>query len=257
MKEHILFNFSGPYQQSIIDSNIDLKNLPQHIAFIMDGNGRWAEAKGKNRFKGHLAGAEVVKDLVKAFLFLKIPVMTIYAFSTENWQRAPAEVGFLMSLFERFIDNECLELKKNGVKLRFIGNTDELNDSLNKKIKWAEKETENENKLILNIAVNYGSRREILDAVSGILNDIENKIISKKDITEKSFSNYLYTATLPDPDLVIRTSGEMRLSNYLLWQVAYSEIWITKTFWPDFTVPEFFQAIAEFQQRERRFGGVC
>jgi undecaprenyl diphosphate synthase len=244
------------YDYLAINSGIDLKRLPQHIAFIMDGNGRWAVEKGKSRLKGHLAGAGLIKEFVRVFKDLKIPVMTIFAFSSENWQRPPEEVDFLMNLFESFINQECRELKNNGVRLRFIGKIDQLNSSLQQKIKWAETETANGKELILNVAINYGARKEIIDAVSEIIYDIENNKITKKDINEKNFANYLYTRSLPDPDLLIRTSGEMRISNYLLWQIAYSELWITKTLWPDFTVKELLQAIYDYQHRDRRFGKV-
>jgi undecaprenyl diphosphate synthase len=237
-------------------SALNPEKLPRHVAFIMDGNGRWASEKGENRLKGHLAGTGVVKKLVRCFLDLKIPVMTIYAFSSENWQRPPEEVNFLMNLFETFISKECRELKNNGVRLRFIGNLAELNQSLREKIKWAERETVNQDKLLLNVAINYGGRKEIIDAVARIIDDVENHKLGKKEINEKNFAGYLYTAALPDPDLVIRTSGEMRLSNYLLWQAAYSEFWVTKTFWPDFSEAEFLQALYDYQNRERRFGRV-
>ena len=186
---------------------VNLKKLPKHIAFIMDGNGRWANSKGKKRTFGHRNGVKVVKDLVKAFRFLNIPVMTVYAFSTENWQRSPEEVDFLMYLFEDSIIKQCKELKENGVRVRFIGKIDELRPALREKIKWIEEETKEQNGLILNVAANYGGRKEIIDAVSKIAEDIEKGNISKSDINETLFEKYLYTSSLPDPDLLIRTSG--------------------------------------------------
>jgi undecaprenyl diphosphate synthase len=233
---------------------VDLNKLPKHIAFIMDGNGRWANSKGQKRTFGHKSGVKVVKELVKAFRFLNIPVMTVYAFSTENWKRAPEEVDFLMNLFEESIIKQCNELKENGVRVKFIGRTHELRPKLRERINWIENETKDQTGLILNVAANYGGRTEIVDAITNITNDIEIGKIHKSEINEDLISKYLYTSNQPDPDLIIRTSGEMRISNYLLWQIAYSEIWVTQTCWPDFTIPEMIQAIYDFQNRDRRFG---
>ena len=233
---------------------IDLKNLPKHIAFIMDGNGRWAKSKGHKRTFGHRSGVKIVKELVKSFRHLNIPVMTVYAFSTENWKRAPEEVDFLMNLFEESIINQCLELKQNGVRVKFIGRIHELRPKLREKILWIEEETKDQTGLTLNIAANYGGRTEIVDAVTKIADDIKTGKIDKEHINESLINQYLYTANQPDPDLIIRTSGEMRVSNYLLWQIAYSEIWVTQTCWPDFDIPELLQAIHDFQNRDRRFG---
>jgi undecaprenyl diphosphate synthase len=233
---------------------IDTAKLPKHVAFIMDGNGRWAKRRGEKRTFGHRSGVKVVKELVKSFRYLNIPVMTIYAFSTENWNRSPEEVDFLMHLFEDSIIKQCKELKANNVRVRFIGRVDELRPNLLEKIRWIENETKEQTGLILNVAANYGGRNEIIDAVTKIVDDVEKGKIAKENINEKLFENYLYTANLPDPDLIIRTSGELRISNYLLWQIAYSEIWVTKTCWPEFTVPEFLQAIFDFQNRDRKFG---
>jgi undecaprenyl diphosphate synthase len=233
---------------------VDFNKLPQHIAFIMDGNGRWATTKGKKRTFGHKSGVSIVKELVKSFRYLNIPVMTVYAFSTENWKRSPQEVDFLMNLFEDSIMKECKELKANGVRVRFIGKIHELRKNLKEKIEWIERETASESKLTLNVAVNYGGRSEILDAVTKIAKEAKDGTLNPENIDESVFSNYLYTASLPDPDLLIRTSGEMRISNYLLWQIAYSEIWVTETCWPDFNIPELLESIIDFQNRDRRFG---
>lgn len=235
---------------------VNLEKLPKHIAFIMDGNGRWAKGKGKKRTFGHRSGVKVVKELVKSFRYLNIPVMTIYAFSTENWQRSPEEVDFLMNLFENSIVKQCKELKENGVRVRFIGRIEELRPKLIEKIKWIENETKEQSGLILNVAANYGGRKEIIDAVKKIASEVESGKISKDKIDETVFESYLYTSGLPDPDLVIRTSGELRISNYLLWQIAYSEIWVTETCWPDFSIPELLTAIYDFQNRDRKFGKV-
>jgi undecaprenyl diphosphate synthase len=239
------------YAKSI---NLNLEKLPKHIAFIMDGNGRWATSQGQQRTFGHKKGVGTVKDLVKTFRHLGLPVMTIYAFSTENWNRSKKEVSFLMSLFEQSILNECQELKENGVRVKFIGNKEEFKESLREKINWIENETKEQNQLILNVAANYGGRREIINACKNIAEDFKKGKFSLDEINESLFENYLYTKGLPDPDLIIRTSGEYRLSNYLLWQSAYSEIYITKTNWPDFTIKEFVDIIFEFQNRNRRFG---
>jgi undecaprenyl diphosphate synthase len=244
------------YQDLIKQLKIDLKKLPEHVALIMDGNGRWASGKSKSRYEGHLAGTKVVKELVKLFRHLEIPVMTLFAFSTENWQRPFIEVSFLMDLFEEFIEKECLNLKNNGIKLRFIGEISGLRPGLQRKIAWAENITKDQHKLTLNIAINYGGRTEIINAVKKIADDLQNNKLKKTEINEKIFNNYLYTANLPEPDLLIRTSGEMRISNYLLWQIAYSEIWVTDTLWPDFTGSEFLKAISDYQGRSRRFGKV-
>lgn len=250
------FLYKDPSQSVVIAKSlgVDLEKLPKHIAFIMDGNGRWATGKGKKRTFGHKSGVKVVKELVKAFRYLNIPVMTVYAFSTENWKRAPEEVDFLMNLFEDSIIKQCQELKENGVRVRFIGKIDELRPKLRDKIKWIEEETKNQTGLTLNVAANYGGRSEIIDAITKLADDLQNGKIKKENIDERLFENYLYTSNLPDPDLVVRTSGEMRISNYLLWQIAYSEIWVTETCWPDFTVPELIQSIYDFQNRDRRFG---
>ncbi|MFN8671297.1 MAG: polyprenyl diphosphate synthase [Candidatus Sericytochromatia bacterium] len=239
------------------NSGVDLTNLPKHIAFIMDGNGRWAKAKGEKRTFGHKSGVKVVKDLVKIFRYLDIPFITVYAFSSENWKRTPQEVDFLMNLFEESILKECEDLKRNGVRIRFIGRKNELRPNLVNKMEWIEKETASQNKLFFNVAINYGGRNEILDAVKNISNDVLNKKISLDEINnidEKLFEKYLYTTDMPDPDLIIRTSGEMRISNYLLWQIAYSEIWVTETRWPEFGSRELVHALYDFQNRERRFG---
>jgi len=233
---------------------IDLEKLPAHIAFIMDGNGRWANKRGEKRTSGHRAGVKTLRNLVKAFRLLNIPVITVYAFSTENWKRTPEEVDFLMKLFEESIMKEARALKEKGVRVKFIGRISELRESLQEKIRWIEEETASEKDLIFNIAINYGGRSEILDAVKSISEEVKKGNISENDIDEKLFSEHLYTAGQPDPDLIIRTSGEYRISNYLLWQLAYSEIWVTETCWPDFAIPEFLEAIYQFQQRDRRFG---
>lgn len=236
------------------ENGVDLAKLPKHIALIMDGNGRWAKKKGEKRTFGHKNGVKVVKELVKTFRYLGINVMTLYAFSSENWKRTPQEVDFLMNLFEDSILKECNDLKANGVRVKFIGRIHELRPKLREKVEWIEKETKDQDKLILNIAINYGGRNEIIDAVKAITNDAINGKVDINNLDEKTFEQYLYTANLPDPELLIRTSGEIRVSNYLLWQIAYTELWVTETCWPDFKVADLVQAIFDFQNRDRRFG---
>ncbi len=227
--------------------------LPEHVAIIMDGNGRWANEKGLPRIAGHKAGVETVREIVKTSLEVGVPILTLYAFSQENWKRPKEEVDLLMELLNFFIDKEVKSLVKEGVRLKAIGRIDALPPYTLKKLKEAIELTRHNRKLTLNLALNYGSRAEILDAVRGLLTDRVNP----EEVSEELFTSRLYTAGIPDPDLLIRTSGEMRLSNFLLWQLSYSEIYITKKYWPDFTKEDYLEALAEYQKRERRFGDVC
>ena len=214
------------------------KNIPQHIAIIMDGNGRWAKRKGLARSFGHMEGAKTLRKALEYLTEIGVKYLTVYAFSTENWNRPQDEVSTLMKLFLKYIKSERKNMMKNKIP-----------EKLQKEIEKLEEETKNNDKITLNIAFNYGSRAEIVDAVNRIIKD------GKENITEEDFSKYLYN-DFPDPDLVIRTSGEMRISNFLLWQIAYSELYITDTLWPDFDEKEIDKAIESFNQRERRFGGV-
>ncbi len=234
------------------------KTLPRHVAIIMDGNGRWAEQRGLPRVAGHKAGVDTVREIVKAAIEIGVPILTLYAFSQENWKRPKEEVSVLMSLLDLFLDKEIRELEKQGVSFRAIGRIEALGEPIVKKIHKTEEATRNNTKLILNVALNYGSRQEILDAVDRYVRDAQNdpSLLAEGALTEELFSKYLYTAGLPDPDLLIRTSGEMRLSNFLLWQLSYAEFYITKKYWPDFDKAEFMLAIEEFRKRERRFGDV-
>lgn len=234
------------------------KTLPRHVAIIMDGNGRWAEHRGLPRVAGHKAGVDTVREIVKAAIEIGVPILTLYAFSQENWKRPKEEVSVLMSLLDLFLDKEIRELEKQGVSFRAIGRIEALGETIVKKIHKTEEATRNNTKLILNVALNYGSRQEILDAVDRFARDAQNdpSLLAEGALTEELFSKYLYTAGLPDPDLLIRTSGEMRLSNFLLWQLSYAEFYITKKYWPDFDKAEFMLAIEEFRKRERRFGDV-
>jgi undecaprenyl diphosphate synthase len=233
--------------------------LPRHVAIIMDGNGRWAREKGLPRIAGHRAGVKTVREIVKASLDLGIPVLTIYAFSQENWKRPKEEVTLLMELLDFFLNKEIEALRKQGVSLRTIGRIEALPPSTLAKVREAVDSTRGNSRLVFNIALNYGARQEILDAVRAVLEEARRDPRRLEDtgfLTERFFSQKLYTSGLPDPDLLIRTSGEMRLSNFLLWQLSYSEIYITKKYWPDFTRKDYLAAIREYRRRERRFGDV-
>ncbi len=229
--------------------------LPRHVAIIMDGNGRWAIQHGMPRVLGHRQGVKALKPLVKECARLGIEVLTVYAFSTENWSRPAAEVNTLMSLLEEFLHQETPELKTEGVRIRTIGNISDLPEPAQNALAWARQETVNETRMVLNLALNYGGRDELVRAVNRWINDPSVPQTERK-LDPGTLERYLDTAGLPDPDLLIRSSGELRLSNFLLWQLAYAEIYITDTLWPDFTAKEFSQALYTYQQRARRFGGL-
>lgn len=235
---------------------LDPKKLPKHIAIIMDGNGRWAQKRGLPRTLGHRAGVETLRAIVTAASEIGVGVLTTYAFSTENWKRPADEVNLLMSLFSEYLDNEISELHENKVQIRFIGKIDGLAKSLQHKIDQAVQMTAGNTGLILNIAVNYGGRAEIVRAVQIIAQKALNKEILPADITEDTIKKELYTSDIPDPDLLIRPSGDLRISNFLLWQSAYAELWFTNLNWPDFKPKHLIQAILDYQQRDRRFGGL-
>ncbi len=228
-----------------------LKNPPHHVGIIMDGNGRWAKANGKNRLEGHNAGTENLRRTLESSVEFGIKMLTIYAFSTENWKRPPFEVMGLMKILEDVIDRELAELHKNGVQLRHIGRLERLRPAIRKKVLYAIDLTKNNDRLILNVAFNYGGREEIVQAARRLIQ--EN--IPADDVTEDLLSKYMYTADSPDPDLIIRTSGEFRTSNFLIWQAAYAEYYITPTYWPAFDKTEYYKALLEFCQRDRRYGG--
>ncbi len=228
--------------------------VPKHVAIIMDGNGRWARKHHKKRIFGHKKGVETVRKIVEVSAEVGIKYLTIYAFSTENWRRSKNEVNYLLKLILDSLLKEIDELIKNNVVIRFIGTREKLPGDYNKKVYETCKLSWNNTGLNLNVAMNYGGRREIIDAVKKIISDVKAGKIEEDDINEDLFSDYLYTAGMPDPDLVIRTSGELRLSNYLVWQTAYSEFWFTDILWPDFTKADFVRAILDYQSRERRFG---
>ncbi|HLY25541.1 MAG TPA: isoprenyl transferase [Aggregatilineales bacterium] len=226
--------------------------VPYHLAIIMDGNGRWARSRGKQRIDGHKQGVENLRRILRACSEFGIRILTIYAFSTENWGRPETEVRGLMNILELVIDHELASLDANGVQLRHLGKLDGLSPMLQRKVTEAIERTRNNDRLTLNVAFNYGGREEIIQAVRRIVQDG----YAPEDIDESLFSHYLYTTGMPDPDLIVRTSGEVRVSNFLIWQGAYAEYYATPTFWPDFDKEELRKAIVEFNKRERRFGLV-
>lgn len=245
---------SDESQVATIDQPLDLEpsNIPRHVAIIMDGNGRWARARGLPRLAGHRAGTNNIRPVLEACTRAGVEVLTIYAFSTENWERPETEVRGLMRLLEEVIQRELQELHANGVQIRHVGWLDGVSDRLCRLIDEAVQLTENNERIILNVAFNYGGRLEIIRAAQALIRDD----VSPEDLDEELFESYLTTANLPDPDLIIRTGGEMRLSNFMLWQGAYSEIYSTPTFWPDFDESALQEAFHDYGQRERRFGRV-
>jgi undecaprenyl diphosphate synthase len=234
-------------------NKLDKSKMPRHIAIIMDGNGRWAEKHKTKRINGHKEGVKAVRRIVETAVEAKLEYLTIYAFSTENWRRSQTEVSYLLKLIMDSLVKEIDELIKNNVNIRFIGSREKLEESYNKRVMETCKKSWENTDLHLNVAMNYGGRKELLDAFNAILVDAHSGILDG-EITEKIVSNYLYTAGMPEVDMVIRTSGEERLSNFLIWQSAYAEFWFTQTLWPDFSREEFIQAMLDFQQRKRRFG---
>lgn len=233
-----------------------MKNVKvRHVAIIMDGNGRWAERRGLPKVEGHRQGARQVTEVLKAAQEYGVEFLTLYAFSTENWKRPVAEVTALMGLLEEFIDDKLPELMKNGIRLRTIGRIEDLFPGARKKLLHAIEMTEKNNGGTLNLALNYGGRAEIVDAVNKMAAEMTEKGGRFPKVTEESFRNYLYASDIPDPDLLIRTSGELRLSNFLLWELSYSEMYVTDTLWPDFGKKEFGEALEAYGQRDRRFGG--
>jgi undecaprenyl diphosphate synthase len=233
---------------------IDTDNLPRHIAIIMDGNGRWAQKHTLGRIRGHHKGAKSVRTVVRACREIGIQYLTLYAFSTENWERPDEEVQALMRLLEDYLTKEVAELNEQGIRLTAIGDTARLNPAVQEKLKDAMEITKANDKMTLNLALSYGGRDEIIHAVKTIVRDHQDGKIDAGGIDKEVFSNYLYTSDIPDPDLLIRTSGECRISNFLLWQLAYAELYFTKVLWPDFSKDDLYRAIDSYQKRERRFG---
>lgn len=248
-------------KESEIYSQLDAKRLPNHIALIMDGNGRWARSRHLPRIAGHKSGVKAVRSTVETAARIGVPWLTLYAFSVENWKRRPkTEVSFLMRLLKIYLEQEVPRLNENNIRLGYIGRRHELPESVQEKMQWAQDATSANTGMSLTLALNYGARTELADAFNSIVSAAAKnggvEHLQRELIDEETISKHLYTSRLPDPDLVIRTSGEMRLSNFLLWQVAYSEIFVTETLWPDFRGKHLLEAIANFQKRERRFGGL-
>lgn len=231
-------------------------NTPKHIAFIMDGNGRWASEQGLARTAGHRQGIQRVKEIIRGAGELGIEVVTFFAFSTENWGRPKKEIDTLMRYLDNFLDGQIKELERNNMRFRVIGSGDPMPKFLQKKIEKAEERTKNNTGLIVVLALNYGSRQEIVDAAKKFAASVVKDSALLGQLDPQEFSRYLYTADLPDPDLLIRTSGEMRMSNFLLWQLSYAELYFSRKYWPDFKMAELKEAIRDFQKRERRFGGI-
>lgn len=241
---------------AMLPSDLDRQRLPQHVAAIMDGNGRWATQRGLPRFVGHRQGVQALKNLLRCCKDWGIDILTVYAFSTENWGRPNDEVDFLLVLFERLLRSELAEMKSEGVRLQFLGDWSPLPPTLKREMERAATDTADNEAVLFNVALNYGSRGEITRACRQIAEQVASGKLAPEDISDRHLVQSLDTAGLPDPDLLIRTSGEMRLSNFLLWQLAYAEIYFTQTLWPDFDRQEFHRALFSYQNRQRRFGKV-
>ncbi len=245
---------SSPSKQ--LPSDLDIQRLPKHVAVIMDGNGRWAKQRGLPRIVGHRRGVDTLKSLLRCCKDWGVQALTAYAFSTENWGRPSDEVEFLMTLFERVLRRELQEIINEGVQIRFVGDLEALPLTLQTEIQRAMVATKDNHTIKFVVATNYGGRREIIQACRNIAAKVQHNQLSLDDIDESLFERHLYTSGIIDPDLLIRTSGEMRVSNFLLWQMAYAELYVTETLWPDFDRKEFHQALRNFQNRHRRFGKV-
>jgi undecaprenyl diphosphate synthase len=246
---------AGSDEQSLIRA-IDWSRLPRHVAVIMDGNGRWAKLRHKRRVEGHRAGIAAVRDVVETSARLGLQVLTLYAFSVENWKRPANEVSTLMGLLKHYLRVELETLLRNNIRFQVIGRMGDLPPDVRDELSRSMERTRASPGMCFNIALNYGGRAEIADAVQRLLADVVANGKDPARITEETISAHLYTAGQPDPDLLIRTSGEMRISNFLLWQIAYAEIWVTDVLWPDFRRRHLLQAIADYQKRERRYGGI-
>lgn len=235
---------------------LDTNNIPKHVAIIMDGNGRWAKKRGLPRTAGHQKGVKVIEEIIKASADLGIKVLSLYAFSTENWNRPRYEINMLLRTLNTFLKNKTNELIKNNIKLVVMGDVDRFPNSIANLLIDVQDKTSRGSGLIINLALNYGARFEIIKAAKDIARQAVSGMLSIDALDEKKFSQFLYTKDLPDPDLFIRTSGEMRLSNFMLWQLSYAELYFCDKFWPDFSGSDFEQALTEYQKRERRFGGI-
>jgi undecaprenyl diphosphate synthase len=246
---------AGSDEEELVRS-IDFGRLPRHVAVIMDGNGRWAQLRHKRRVEGHRAGIHAVRDTVETSARIGLEVLTLYAFSIENWKRPRSEVATLMGLLKRYVRIELDTLLKNNIQFRVLGRAHELPDDVQEELRRAEETTSDNTGLRFNIALNYGGRAEITDAVRELFSELLQDGRDPSRIDERALAAHLYTAGLPDPDLLIRTSGELRISNFLLWQIAYAEIWVTDILWPDFRRRHLLQAIGDYQKRDRRYGGI-
>jgi undecaprenyl diphosphate synthase len=261
-KSHKTLHLAAPVElgpvtgeESLLLEKLDLKRLPRHVAVIMDGNGRWAQKRHLPRIAGHRSGTQSARTTIETCARLKIEALTLYAFSVENWRRPKAEIDFLMQLLREYLRKEMPLLQKNNIRMRFLGRIDELPAGVQNDVRDAMEKTAGNKGMVLCVALNYGGRAEIVDAMNAILAERNGHGDTYK-VTEDQLSQHLYTEGLPDPDLLIRTSGEMRVSNFLLWQIAYAEIFVTETLWPDFNRARLLEALLEFQKRERRYGGI-
>ena len=250
--EDLLAVVAAGSAEEVLARQVDFDRLPQHVAVIMDGNGRWAAQRHLPRVEGHRAGIESVREVVEGSARLGIGVLTLYAFSVENWKRPPSEVSTLMMLLKRYLRLELKTLLSNNIRFKVIGRSDELAPDVRNELRAAEDKTAGNRGMQFNIALNYGGRAEIIEAAKQML----AARVDPETLDEARFSGFLYTAGQPDPDLLIRTSGEMRVSNFLLWQIAYAEIWVTDTLWPDFRKRDLLEAILAYQKRDRRYGGI-
>ena len=250
--EDLLAVVAAGSAEEVLARQVDFDRLPQHVAVIMDGNGRWAAQRHLPRVEGHRAGIESVREVVEGSARLGIGVLTLYAFSVENWKRPPSEVSTLMMLLKRYLRLELKTLLGNNIRFKVIGRSDELAPDVRNELRAAEDKTAGNRGMQFNIALNYGGRAEIIEAAKQML----AAGVDPETLDEARFSEFLYTAGQPDPDLLIRTSGEMRVSNFLLWQIAYAEIWVTETLWPDFRARHLLEGILEYQKRDRRYGGI-
>jgi undecaprenyl diphosphate synthase len=247
---------SGTEEERLL-AELDANRLPQHIAVIMDGNGRWAQRRHLPRIAGHRAGVQSARAIIETCARLSIPALTLYAFSMENWRRPKAEIDFLMRLLREYLRKELPIIHRNNIRLLVIGRPDQLPEAVRTDVERAMQQTAGNSGMRLAVALNYGGRAELVDAFNRILDRVKSNGLANARVDEEMISQHLYTAGLPDPDLLIRTSGEMRVSNFLLWQIAYAEIYVTETLWPDFTRAQLFEALLDFQKRERRYGGLA
>ena len=260
LNREIRTNFEGHLKKGSVEEQlfqqIDCQRIPRHVAIIMDGNGRWAQKRRLPRVAGHRAGIHSVRETVETAARLKMQVLTLYAFSVENWKRPAGEVATLMRLLKEFLKKELKTLLRNNIRFETLGRINELDPSIQKELALAKARTAENTGLLFNVALNYGGRAELVDAVNLLLDRKANNNGSTLEVDEATLASCLYTSGLPDPDLMVRTSGELRISNFLLWQIAYAEIWVTDTLWPDFRMKDFFEAIVAYQKRDRRYGGL-